>query len=383
MKIVQPISVTDSVLTSSNVSENDYTAYSTTAGYVIGNDVRFVSTNIHKTYKALIGAQVVVTLTIASPCVVTFPVGTSISANQPVVLTTTGTLPTGIAAGTTVYVKDITGSTTTISATVGGAAINTSGTQSGVHTLNTNYNIPVTNTDYWLETGSTNKWKMFDGSVQSQTSNPSNIILTLNTTATYFDTMAFLNVNATSVRVIVNTTDGTVYDKTATLSSTSGIVDWYSYFFTPITRQTDVIFDGIPKYGSATITIVISAPSGAAACGACIIGASRDISADKLGVEHGAKLGIQTYDVKQRDDFGNYTILERAFNRRADWTVYIEPTEVDGIINLLSSIRAKPILYIGGKNYNSNIVYGFYKDFDIEIAYPTYSICTIQLEGLT
>ena len=73
-----------------------------------------------------------VTITIASPAQVsatTVPV-----VNTPVVFTTSGALPTGITAGTTYYVINPTASTFNVAATVGGTAINTSGTQSGVQT---------------------------------------------------------------------------------------------------------------------------------------------------------------------------------------------------------------------------------------------------------
>lgn len=74
-----------------------------------------------------------VTMTIASPCVVTWP-GSAPADGTPVVLTTTGALATGLTAGTTVFCKSPSGSTSNLSATPGGAAINTTGSQSGVHT---------------------------------------------------------------------------------------------------------------------------------------------------------------------------------------------------------------------------------------------------------
>ena len=73
-----------------------------------------------------------VTITIASPAVITaasVPV-----VNTPVVFSTTGALPTGITAGTTYYVLAPTATTFNIAATIGGTAINTSGTQSGTQT---------------------------------------------------------------------------------------------------------------------------------------------------------------------------------------------------------------------------------------------------------
>jgi len=78
---------------------------------------------------------VVSSITIAAPGVVTVP-GTYFPANGDAVsFTTTGALPTGITAGTTYYVVGAAGLTFNISATKGGGAITTTGSQSGTHTL--------------------------------------------------------------------------------------------------------------------------------------------------------------------------------------------------------------------------------------------------------
>lgn len=76
------------------------------------------------------------TITIASPAVVTLA-SHGLIAGDSVQFTTTGALPTGLATSTTYYVI-ATGLTTNafeLSTTVGGTAVNTSGTQSGTHTL--------------------------------------------------------------------------------------------------------------------------------------------------------------------------------------------------------------------------------------------------------
>lgn len=77
---------------------------------------------------ALTGTQTV-TISIASPGVVTL--SNTLANGTPVTLTTTGALPTGLTAGTTYYVANVSGLTCNLAATVGGAAINTSGSQSG------------------------------------------------------------------------------------------------------------------------------------------------------------------------------------------------------------------------------------------------------------
>lgn len=74
------------------------------------------------------------TVTIASPGVVT-SVAHGFLANDQVVLSTTGALPTGLVAGTAYFVRNQTANTFELSATSGGASINTTGTQSGTHTV--------------------------------------------------------------------------------------------------------------------------------------------------------------------------------------------------------------------------------------------------------
>lgn len=81
-----------------------------------------------------------VTMTIASPCVVSWAAHTMF-AGQPVMFTTTGALPTGLLPNVVYYVRNTTTNTFELGLTpLATTSINTSGTQSGVHTgLNTPY----------------------------------------------------------------------------------------------------------------------------------------------------------------------------------------------------------------------------------------------------
>ena len=84
------------------------------------------------------------TVTIASPAVVTSSI--SLLDNTAVILTNSGypsALPTGLSVGTTYYVKGTGGTTFNLSLTPGGAAITTTGTQSGTHYILPNA-VPVT-----------------------------------------------------------------------------------------------------------------------------------------------------------------------------------------------------------------------------------------------
>jgi microcystin-dependent protein len=86
-------------------------------------------------FAALTRAVGTVTVTIAAPGVFTRSAH-GLAVGSAIYLTTTGALPTGLAANTTYYVVSVpTADTFTVSATRGGAAITTSGSQSGTHSL--------------------------------------------------------------------------------------------------------------------------------------------------------------------------------------------------------------------------------------------------------
>lgn len=74
------------------------------------------------------------TISIATPAVVTFTAHGLVDGQQ-VDITTTGALPTGLATGTIYFVRNKTANTYNLSAEPQGALINTTGTQSGTHTV--------------------------------------------------------------------------------------------------------------------------------------------------------------------------------------------------------------------------------------------------------
>ena len=100
---------------------------------------------IHTALHILIDA--VITVSIATPAVVSYA-SHGLNPGDAFQFATTGALPTGLAAGTTYYVitAGLTSDAFELSATPGGTAINTSGTQSGTHTFRMN-TIPAIDED--------------------------------------------------------------------------------------------------------------------------------------------------------------------------------------------------------------------------------------------
>ena len=57
--------------------------------------------------------------------------------------------------------------------------------------------------------------------------------------------------------------------------------------------------------------------------------------------------------------------------------------EESGLDEAAAALRATPVLWIGSESFESLTVYGFYKEFSIDLAYPTVSYCSLTIEGLT
>ena len=128
-------------------TDNAVARYDSTTGKIIQDSHLYVADTsgfsqyggTSSSFPALLPRSVIsvnFTVTIANPGVFT-STAHGLSIGDPVGLTTTGALPTGLAIGPIYFVHatSFTANTFTLSATLGGVTIQTSGTQSGTHTV--------------------------------------------------------------------------------------------------------------------------------------------------------------------------------------------------------------------------------------------------------
>jgi hypothetical protein len=80
-------------------------------------------------------SPVQITISIAAPGVITLPTGFSFPTGTTISFTSTGVLPTGLSVGTVYFVVNSTGGTFSVSTTLNGPAITTSGGQSGTQRI--------------------------------------------------------------------------------------------------------------------------------------------------------------------------------------------------------------------------------------------------------
>jgi hypothetical protein len=244
-------------------------------------------------------------------------------------------------------------------------------------------NIPdVVGSTFWEFIGPDNKHAMFDGQISTETTKATSpLIVTIG--AGIVNSIALLGLTGKTVSVVMR--DGgaspPVYSRTIDLEG-SIILDWYMYFFEPFEQLSEVVLTDLPPYSGGQITMTLSSGS-AVAIGELLVGTVYALGENSL--EQGATIGIIDYSRKDTDaDTGLTTFVQRAYSKRMSGQFLIENGSISGVQKILSSVRAVPSVYIGSEDedYSALIVYGFYRDFSIDIAYPTHSFCRIEVEGL-
>ncbi|MFD1952105.1 hypothetical protein ACFSGX_15130 [Sphingomonas arantia] len=210
-------------------------------------------------------------------------------------------------------------------------------------------NDPAAPAGRWLDLGPTNRWAMFDQALGTVTTAAGAIVVTLD--AGTAGAVALLDVKAATVRVQALGYDRTVQAGAGTLT-----------------------FLDLPA-GPVNVRI---AGDGAVSVGTLLIG--RCVG---LGItEASPTAGITDFSRKVVDDFGEVTVVERAWAKRMTAKALIRTDALDVVASRIAGVRARPCLWIGQSGLDSLTIYGFFKDFSVEVA-DGVSKLSLSIEGLS
>lgn len=240
---------------------------------------------------------------------------------------------------------------------------------------------PSTSPTWWLLIGPDNKHAMFDQQVSTATTAGTNLTVVLATGT--IDSFALINTNTDTVKLTVR--DGVsgpiVYSDTQGLSG-AVVTSWSDYFFIdPLLKRTQIVFRNIPPYLNSHCTLEFFS-STTISVGSAVWGMITEIGMTQYGVS----AGIVDYSIKDTDEFGTTRFVERAFSKRLSASVVVENYNLNRSQQLLYSLRAKPCVWIASDNpvyEEALVVYGFYKDFSTDISYPSYCLCSLEIESLS
>lgn len=245
---------------------------------------------------------------------------------------------------------------------------------------NTNHDPLTDDGTWWVDAGPTNRWAMFDESVGTTTDATGSIVVVLEP-ATQIGGLVLLGSQAAQMQVQIERTSTSelVYSNTVSLDSYP-VGDWYEYLTAPIQFNSDAVLTDLPVVADPRITVTIT-KSGDVSVGSLVLGSVHQMGS----VQYGMQLGIVDYSRKETDAFGATTLVQRAYSRKVDLSMVCDQTTLNGIYALLSNLRARAVVWIptASAGYEASIVYGWYRDFSIDVATPAAFYCSMQIEGLT
>lgn len=238
---------------------------------------------------------------------------------------------------------------------------------------------PDLNPLFWALISATNRYAMFDSEVSTQTVIASPLTVTV--APGLANSLALLELVGTSVSVSIKdgATGPEIYSYSGSLEG-SILLDWYDYFYEPFKQKRQLVLTNLPSYGSQRITVTLSGGA-SVKCGYLIAGNASDIGE----VLHGAGAGITDFSRKDTSATGVTTFVKRKFSKRMNVRMVLSNAEIDKIQRVLAEIRATPAVWLGTPmdGYELLTIFGFYRDFSLDVAYPASSLCSLEIEGLT
>ena len=239
---------------------------------------------------------------------------------------------------------------------------------------------PEDDTTNWLDLGATNQRAMFDDVVGTATTIASPLAVVLKPGS--ISGLALLEiVGRTATATLKTATGGTVaYNRTIDLDGTI-VQSVYDWFYQPFVQLDTVVLTDLPfHFPSGELTITITATAGNAACGVCKFGEVIGIG----GSEYGATSGITSYGVKSTDGFGRTSFKKRGFSKKMSLKVMTNKSDYERISGALAGLRDTPAVWVAtdAYGYSPLTIFGPYRDFSIDVAYPTMHYCSLEVEGL-
>jgi hypothetical protein len=176
----------------------------------------------------------------------------------------------------------------------------------------------------------------------------------------------------------------TLYNETISLLNTVAVVDWYTYFYEPIVMATDLVKTDlatveVPPISTTSITMIVTNTGGTAKVGEIIMGLKFNIGKMK----YRPSVSINNFSGKTIDPFGDTTITPRGWSKKLNCELILKNTVVDEVYRQYTLYKDTAIVWVGDPDHSILVVYGLWKNFEIVLPYPDYSVCNLQIEGLT
>jgi hypothetical protein len=239
---------------------------------------------------------------------------------------------------------------------------------------------PPSNPLYWMPAAPSNRWAMWDAEISTASTTTSGTLTATVQPGARFNSVTFHGLVGSSITVVQKSSTGTTL-WSETRSLTQNPASWYEYFFAARQQVREVVFTGLTPVTGSRLEITIT--GNPAACAAVVVGNSLGIGC----AQYGFTRGIIDYSRKETASDGTQRLRQGRYSRRISGTVVNEIGRLGATLRALEDVRATPCVWIAAPEHGDLVepltVLGFYREFSQEVAGPTHTVCSLEIEGLS
>lgn len=357
MLVIQKKDITDDVVLSSNITEDEYDAYDADTVYMAG--VRVISE--HNIYQAVVGDDI---STISE-----WNSATSYVDGNKVYVLETHKIYQANADSTDYYPPNYTSGDTPKWTEVGSV----------------NKGVDLSDTDFWISVSATNYWGAFDAYTDTQTvgveQESGGFLVDVTLDASSCNSIAMFNCSGQTVTLtLLSSTDEVLWEEVVDLVNRNS-TSWTEYFFNSRTYIKSDFYKTFPVFYGSKLRVQIYGDT-SAKTGMIVLGYIKKAGSTKWG----PTLSILDYSTKDTNSFGITTLTKGKSKKKHDLQAYIKTTELDWYYKFFNALRATPAVYVchnaDGVEFESMLVYGFYSNFSVVVPGTSICDCSLSIEGL-
>ncbi len=231
----------------------------------------------------------------------------------------------------------------------------------------------------WVEVSATNKYRMFDYTINTKSTDTGEITLSPGQYCTNLGVFGLDNVSDVTVTVQEDDSSGTeLYNETINLEMNQPVED---DIVNDTLYNSKCLFDDLPVYATPYITVSFTR-----------VDTSADWEVGDIAIGNARTLGVTVYESSTSrtsynevtiDDFGNETVVERASAEYTSFELVVFPQYADYVERILKDSLDQARIWVGDKaNDEKLFTFGYYERSPITYSSPLKFETSLKIRGL-
>ena len=98
------------------------------------------------------------------------------------------------------------------------------------------------------------------------------------------------------------------------------------------------------------------------------------------GVQYGARVGVQDFSRKERNEYGEMELIRRGNAKTMSLQITVDNDKLDSTDMLLSSLTGTPCLWIGTSRFSALSLWGVFTNWNYTVAYYDQTDLSVEVE---